>query len=388
VKLSAAYPYFTEIHDDVREIARRASERLAERAGEADETGDESIVKENLGFLSSLGLLGLDVPEEVGGQGLDVRSYALALEELSKGCASTAFSAGAHYLAVHSILSGGSEELKKKYLPRLASGWIGAFALTEPNAGSDAASISTRAEKRGGVYVLKGEKHFITNGSIADVFVVFAKTSPEKGARGITAFVVEKGSSGLVIGKKESKMGVRASPTTQVFFENVEVPEENVIGEEGGGFRVAMAALTKGRIGMAAQAIGISKLALKLAVQHAEKRVQFGQPVINFQAIQFMLAEALVLLRASEGLTYRAAWLADQKRDVTLEAATAKLFSTEAAKLIVDRALQVYGGLGYSRDHPVERLYRDVRILTIAEGTTEIQKLIVSRHLKSVIEEA
>jgi alkylation response protein AidB-like acyl-CoA dehydrogenase len=386
MKLRDYYPYFEDFHEDIKSLAKNVSQELEKRAREADEKGSEEIMRENLKMLAELGFLGINVPEQYGGQGLDERSVVLSLEEIARGCAATAFSLGGHYLAVGSILIGGDEALKQRFLPRLAKDSIGAFALTEPNAGSDAASIVTRAEKKNGYYVLRGEKHFITNGSIADVFVVFAKTSPEKGARGITAFVVERGIPGLLIGKKEEKLGVRASPTNQVFLDDVEVPAENIIGKVDEGFKIAMQALTRGRIGMAAQAIGISRLALQLAINYAENRVQFGQPIINQQAIQFMLSDMLAMLRASEELTYKAAWLADRKADVTLEAAVAKLYATEAAKLIVDKSLQIHGGIGYTRDQVIERLYRDVRILTIAEGTSEIQRLVIFRNIKRALD--
>jgi alkylation response protein AidB-like acyl-CoA dehydrogenase len=386
MKLRDYSPYFEDFHEDIKSLAKNVSQELEKRAREADEKGSEEIIRENLKMLAELGFLGINIPEQYGGQGLDERSVVLSLEEIARGCAATAFSLGGDYLAVDSILIGGDEALKQKFLPRLAKGSIGAFALTEPNAGSDAASIVTRAEKKNGYYLLRGEKHFITNGSIADVFVVFAKTSPEKGARGITAFVVERGTPGLLIGKKEEKLGVRASPTNQVFLDNVEVPAENIIGKVDEGFKIAMQALTRGRIGMAAQAIGISRLALQLAIKYAENRVQFGQPIINQQAIQFMLSDMLAMLRASEELTYKAAWLADRKADVTLEAAVAKLYATEAAKLIVDKSLQIYGGIGYTRDQVIERLYRDVRILTIAEGTSEIQRLVIFRNIKRALD--
>jgi len=386
MKLRDYYPYFEDFHEDIKNLAKNVSQELEKRAREADEKSSEEIMRENLKMLAELGFLGINIPEQYGGQGLDERSVVLSLEEIARGCAATAFSLGGHYLAVDSILIGGDEALKQKFLPRLAKDSIGAFALTEPNAGSDAASIVTRAEKKNGYYVLRGEKHYITNGSIADVFVVFAKTSPEKGARGITAFVVERGTPGLLIGKKEEKLGVRASPTNQVFLDNVEVPAENIIGKVDEGFKIAMQALTIGRIGMAAQAIGISRLALQLAINYAENRVQFGQPIINQQAIQFMLSDMFAMLRASEELTYRAAWLADRKADVTLEAAVAKLYATEAAKLIVDKSLQIHGGIGYTRDQVIERLYRDVRILMIAEGTSEIQRIIIFRNIKRALE--
>ncbi|MEM1605695.1 MAG: acyl-CoA dehydrogenase family protein [Fervidicoccaceae archaeon] len=386
MKLRNYYPYFEDFHEDIKSLAKNVSQELEKRAREADEKGSEEIMRENLKMLAEHGFLGINVPEQYGGQGLDERSVVLSLEEIARGCAATAFSLGGHYLAVGSILIGGDEALKQRFLPRLIKDSIGAFALTEPNAGSDAASIVTRAEKKNGYYVLRGEKHFITNGSIADIFIVFAKTSPEKGARGITAFVVERGIPGLLIGKKEEKLGVRASPTNQVFLDDVEVPAENIIGKVDEGFKIAMQALTRGRIGMAAQAIGISRLALQLAINYAENRVQFGQPIINQQAIQFMLSDMLAMLRASEELTYKAAWLADRKADVTLEAAVAKLYATEAAKLIVDKSLQIHGGIGYTRDQVIERLYRDVRILTIAEGTSEIQRLVIFRNIKRALD--
>ncbi|MGB9725502.1 MAG: acyl-CoA dehydrogenase family protein [Fervidicoccaceae archaeon] len=374
-------PYFTEVHKDVRDIAKKVAEEFSQTASIADEREDYTIIEKNLKRLGEIGILGLRVPTEYGGQGLDMRSYALALEEIAKTCPSTALSYDAHVLAADSIMLAGNDDQKKKYLPMLAKDKIGAFALSEPYAGSDAAALRTVAELKNGRYILRGEKHFITNGKIADVIVVFAKTDPTKGAKGISAFVVEKGSPGLKIGKLESKMGVRGSPTTQIFLDGVEIPKENLLGKENEGFKIAMEALDIGRIAVAAQSLGISKSAFDIAVKYAKERVQFGQPIINFQAIQFMLADMYVKIKASENLTYYAAWLADSGEKVTLQASIAKLFSSEAALEITDKAIQILGGAGYTRDFPVERLHRDAKIMTIGEGTSEIQRLVIARNI-------
>lgn len=375
------YPYFEDIHKDIRDVAKAAAEEFREKAAIADEKEDYTIVEKNLKRLGDLGLLGIRIPNEYGGQGLDVRGYVLALEELARACAATALSYDAHVLAADSILIGGNEEQKKKYLPLLAKDKIGAFALSEPAAGSDAAALRATAEYKDGKYILKGEKHFITNGKIADVIIVYAKTDVTKGAKGISAFIVEKDTPGLKIGKLESKMGVRGSPTTQIFLDNVEVPKENLLGKENEGFRIAMAVLDIGRIAIAAQSLGISKAAFEISSKYAKERVQFGQPIINFQAIQFMLADMYVKIKAAEGLTYNAAWLADKGERVTLQAAIAKLFASEAVLDITDKAIQILGGIGYTRDYPVERMHRDAKIMTIGEGTSEIQRLVIARSV-------
>ncbi|PUA33150.1 MAG: hypothetical protein B7O98_01555 [Zestosphaera tikiterensis] len=377
------YPYFEEFHKDVVDVARKAAEEFARTAAEADEKEDYTIIERNLKRLGELGFLGIRIPTQYEGQGLDVRSYVLALEEIAKACPSTALSYDAHVLATDCILLAGNEDQKKRYLPKLAKTHIGAFALSEPYAGSDVAAIRTLAELRNGKYILRGEKHFITNGKIADVIIVFAKTDPSKGAKGITAFIIEKDAPGLKIGKLESKMGVRGSPTTQIFLDGVEVPKENVLGKVNEGFKIAMEALDIARIAVAAQSIGISKAAYETALKYAKERIQFGQPIINFQTIQFMLADMYVKIKASEGLTYHAAWLADRGEKVTLRASVAKLFASEAALEITDKAIQILGGVGYTRDFPVERLHRDAKAMTIGEGTSEIQRLIIARNIIS-----
>lgn len=374
-------PYFEDVHKDVQDVAKKAAEEFSQTAPIADEKEDYTIIEKNLKRLGELGILGLRIPAEYGGQGLDMRSYVLSLEEIAKVCPSTALSYDAHVLAADSIMFAGNEDQKKKYLPMLAKDKIGAFALSEPYAGSDAAALKTTAQLKNGKYVLRGEKHFITNGKIADVIVVFAKTDPAKGAKGISAFIVEKGTPGLKIGKLESKMGVRGSPTTQIFLDDVEVPKENLLGKENEGFKIAMEALDIGRIAVAAQSLGISKSAFDVALKYAKERIQFGQPIINFQAIQFMLADMYVKIKASENLTYYAAWLADKGEKVTLYASVAKLFSSEAALEITDKAIQILGGVGYTRDFPVERLHRDAKIMTIGEGTSEIQRLVIARNI-------
>jgi len=380
------YPFVSEEHEEVRRLAAEAAREFAATAAEADRRADHSIVERNLKRLGELDLLGIRIEERYGGVGMGALAYALALEELAKSCASTSLSFDAHVLATDCISIGGSEELKGRVLPLMAKEAIGAFALSEPEAGSDAANLKTKAVRKGSSYVLTGEKHYITNGAIADFLVVFAKTDPEKGAKGISAFLVERGTPGLRIGKIEEKMGVRASPTTQIFLEEVEVPEGNRLGGEGEGFRIAMAALDVGRVAVAAQSLGISKAALSTAVSYARERVQFGKPIASFQAIQFYVADMAIAIEAAEALTYYAAHLIDQGRPASKEASMAKLFASESAVWITDRAIQIMGGAGYLSDYPVERYHRDAKVMTIGEGTSEIQRLIIARHVLGKIE--
>lgn len=376
----ANYPYFTDIHEDVRKTARGAAEEFKERAAEADQNADYTIVEKNLKRLGELSLLGIHIPERYGGQGLDLVSCAIALEEVAKSCASTALSYDAQTLTIDCINGGGTEEQKKKYIPSLCKDKIGAFALSEPEAGSDAAALRTKATLQGSEYVLNGTKHFCTNAAIADIIVIFAVTDPEKKARGISGFIVEKGTPGLRIGRVEDKMGVRASPTTEFFLDSCRVPKENLLGNEGEGFITAMKSLDIGRVAIGAQCLGLSKAALEAAVAYAKEREQFGRPIISFQAIQFTIADMATKIEAIENLTYHAAWLLDgEKEGASASAAIAKLYASEATMWITDKAIQILGGVGYTKDYPVERYHRDAKVMEIGEGTSEVQRLVISR---------
>ncbi len=359
-------------------VAEFASQRVRPHAARWDREGvfPHEIVPQ----LAELGLLGLTVPEEYGGSGMDHVSAALAVERIAWGDGALALTVASHNsLCTAHILLFGNPEQKRRYLPRLARGQaLGAWCLTEPHAGSDAAALRTRAERRGDRYVLNGTKAFVTQGSVAGVYVVLARTGGE-GPGGISAFVVERGAAGLRVGKKEDKLGLRASDTAEVVFEDVEVPEENRLGAEGEGYAQAMRVLEGGRIGIGAMAVGIGRAALEAAVEYAKGRVAFGQPIAQFQAVQWMLADSAVELDAAWLLVLRAAWLADQGLPFRKEASMAKLYASEAAHRAADRALQVHGGYGYIRDYPVERYYRDVRLCEIGEGTSEMQRLIVAK---------
>ncbi len=375
------YPYFRDVHEDVREIARGAAEEFKKTAAEADETADYSIVERNLKRLGELGLLGLHMPEEYGGAGLDLVSHYVALEEIAKGCLATAFSYNTHRLAMDVINIGGTEEQKKKYLPPLCKDKIASFAITEPEAGSDAAAIKTRAKLEGNEYVLNGSKHFISNTIIADTNVLIAITDPEKKTRGFSGFIVEKGTPGLKIVGVEKKMGVKASPTTEYFLDNCRVPKENLLGIEGEGFSTAMQALEIARIGIGILGLGLSKAALQIAIAYAKERVQFGRPIIMNQAIQFHIADMASKIEAVENLLYHAAWLKDQGKSITKEASIAKLLATESCLFITDKAISILCGPGYTKDYPVERYHRDAKVLEMAAGTSEIQRLIISRQV-------
>lgn len=359
-------------------VSEFAAQRVRPRAARWDREG--VFPHEMVPELAELGLLGLAVPEEYGGSGMDTVSSALAVERIAWGDGSLGLAVASHNsLCTAHILLFGNPDQKRRYLPRLARGEVlGAWCLTEPHAGSDAAAIRTRAERRGDRYVLNGTKSFVTQGSVAGVYVVLARTG-EEGPGGISAFVVDRDTPGLRVGKKEDKLGLRASDTAEVVFEDVEVPEENRLGQEGEGYRQAMRVLEGGRIGIGAMAVGIGRAALEAAVEYAKNRVAFGQPIAQFQAVQWMLADSAVELDAAWLLVLRAAWLADQGLPFRKEASMAKLYASEAAHRAADRALQVHGGYGYIRDYPVERYYRDVRLCEIGEGTSEIQRLIVAK---------
>ncbi len=337
---------------------------------------NEEIPRELINKLGEVGLLGTAFPEKYGGGGFGEVGFCIAQEEVTKACASTAAFIGAHQsIGTNAIYIGGSEELKNKYLPDLTSGKkIAAFALTEPNAGSDAFNLSTTAKQVNDKWIINGQKLWITNGAIADVFSVFARTP-----KGITGFVVEKDAPGLIIGANEKKLGIKGSFTNSITFENVEIPKENIIGKDGRGFMIAMKTLDAGRIGIGAAGLGASKEMLELATKYALERKQFSQSISKFQGIQFMLAEMTTKIYSMESMLYRVAEKYERNENVDQEAAIVKLYCSEATSEVADMALQIHGGMGFSRELPIERFYRDARILRIFEGTSEIQKLVISR---------
>ncbi|QZT35251.1 acyl-CoA dehydrogenase [Caldalkalibacillus thermarum TA2.A1] len=362
----------------VREFAQEEIAPIVEHMDRTDEFPRQIITK-----MGELGLMGIPIPEKWGGSGADFISYIIAIHELSKVSATIGVILSVHTsLGTNPILHFGTEEQKQHYIPKLASGqYLAAFALTEPHAGSDAGSIRTRAVKEGGYYVLDGSKVFITNGGEADVYITFAVTDPEKGKKGITAFIVEKDTPGLVIGKKEKKMGLKGSSTTELIFEQARVPASNRLGEEGMGYTIAMANLDGGRIGIAAQSLGIAEAALELAKGYAKERKQFGKPIGQQQAIAFKLADMATEVEAAKLLTYRAAQLHQEGQRCGRESSMAKLFASDTAMKVTTEAVQVFGGYGYTKEYPVERLFRDAKVTQIYEGTNQIQRLVIAKHL-------
>lgn len=369
----------SERWDMIRSSAREFAEReVLPHAREHDERGE--FPREVIKKVAEVGYLGALIPEEYGGAGLDTVSYLIIIEELSRACASTGVITSVHNsLVAWPILKYGTEEQKKRYLPLLARGErLGAFAATEPEAGSDLGALRTSAEKRGNVYVLNGQKTFITAGRDAGLIVVFARTDPEAGHRGISAFLVESPSEGLEVGRVFDKMGINANVVTELYFRDLEVPEENRLGEEGQGFKIALSSLDGGRLGIAAQSIGIARAALEESIKYSKERQQFGQPIAKFQAIQWMIADMATRIEAARRLLYHAGQKKDRGERFTVEAAMAKLFASETATFAADLAVQIHGGYGYIRDYTVERLYRDARITRIYEGTNEVMRLIIS----------
>ena len=333
--------------------------------------------------LGEIGLMGMLVPQEFGGSGMDFLSGVVAMEEISKAWASLAVAMSVqNSLVCAPILRFGTAAQKEQYLASLARGErLGCYALTEPGSGSDAGSIQTRAKKVGNDFLINGNKVFTTGGNRADLAIVYAVTDPAQGKRGISAFIVETNSPGFVVGKLEDKLGLRSSDTASLLFEDCRVPHQNLLGTEGEGFRIALATLDGGRIGIAAQALGIAQGCLEEAVAYAQQRRQFGRAIAEFEAIQWMLADMATEIDAARLLTYRAAWLAQQGRTFTREAAMAKLFASEAANRAAYKAIQIFGGYGYTKEFAVERFFRDARITTLYEGTSEIQRLVIARHL-------
>ena len=363
----------------VRQMVREfAMNEVKPIAAEIDET--ERFPMENVEKMAKLGMLGIPFAKEYGGAGGDTLSYIIAVEELSKACGTTGVIVSAHTSLCASLIEQfGTKEQKEKYLVDLASGKkLGAFGLTEPGAGTDAAGQQTVAVLDGDNYILNGSKIFITNGGVADTFIIFAMTDRSKGTRGISAFIVEKEFEGFSIGKKEEKLGIRASSTTELVMSNCIVPKENLIGQEGKGFGIAMKTLDGGRIGIAAQALGIAEGAFEEAVAYMKERKQFGKPLAAFQGLQWMIAEMDTKIEAARHLVYKAAWLKDNKLPYSVDAARAKLYAAEVAMDVTTKAVQIFGGYGYTKEYPIERMMRDAKITEIYEGTSEVQKMVIS----------
>jgi alkylation response protein AidB-like acyl-CoA dehydrogenase len=371
-----------EEHFQVRETARRFSDEVvAPRARELDETEEfpHDIVRQ----MAGLGFLGLPFPEEYGGAGLDTLAYVIAVEEIARWCGSTAITLAAHVsLGCGPVAQIGTEEQKRKFLVPMARGEaLGAFGLTEPNAGSDAAGTQTRAEKIAGGWKVNGSKIYITNGSVAKYITFTARTDASKGVKGISAFILDSATPGFKVGKREKKMGLHGSDTVEIVFEDVFVPEAHLLGDPSGGFKAFMKTLDGGRISIGALALGLAQGAFEHSVKYAKTRQQFGQPIANFQAVQFMLADMAVQIEAARALVYQAAVLKDQGKDYAYRASMAKLYASEVGNRVTDKAIQIHGGMGYCRDVPVERMHRDAKLMEIGEGTSEIQRLVIARDI-------
>jgi butyryl-CoA dehydrogenase len=364
------------IRDAVKEFAEAEVTPIA-----AELDRDHRFPYELLPRLAEMNLMGMPYPEKEGGAGADYVSYVIAIEELSRACASTGIILSAHTsLATWPIFKFGTEAQKERYLRDMASGQrLGAFALTEPAAGTDAAAGTATAALHAGGYALNGSKMFITNAPYAEVYVVFAKTDPERGARGMSAFIVEKDTPGFSVGEAEHKLGIRGSSTPPVYFSDCRIPKEALLGAEGDGFKIAMATLDGGRIGVSAQALGIAQAALDAAVAYAKERVQFGKPIATLQAIQWMIADMATEVDAARLLVYRAASCVDQGKPYSTEGAMAKLFASETATRVAGKAIQIHGGYGYTESYPVERNYRDAKITELYEGTSEVQRMVIAR---------
>ncbi|MCZ2127233.1 MAG: acyl-CoA dehydrogenase [Anaerolineales bacterium] len=377
------YPLSRE-HKMLRDAARDFAEKeIAPIAAQFDESGE--FPYKTIKKMGELGFMGIEVPEEYGGAGMDALAYVLALEEICKVDASHGVVMSVNNsLYCHGILKFGSEEQKRKFITPIASGQaIGAYSLTEPQSGSDAGTMRGRAVRDGDFYVLDGRKSWVTSGPLADYFVVFMMTDPEKKQKGVSAFLVDGKTPGLIRGKKEPKLGIRASATSELIFENCRVPVENRLGAEGEGFKIAMTVLDAGRVGIATQALGIAEAAYEAARQYAGQREAFGQAIGHFQGTGFKIADMKTRIEASRLLTYNAALAKDQAKQnggrYSLEASMAKLFSSETAMYVAHQAVQIHGGMGYSKELPVERYFRDAKITEIYEGTSEIQRLVISR---------
>ncbi|MGA9290604.1 MAG: acyl-CoA dehydrogenase [Anaerobacillus sp.] len=372
----------SEEHEMLRKMVRDFARKEVEpTAAERDE--EERFDRKLFDQMAELGLTGIPWSEEYGGIGSDYLSYVIAVEELSRVCASTGVTLSAHTsLAGWPLNAFGTEEQKQKFLRPMAEGKLmGAYGLTEPGSGSDAGGMKTTAKRDGDDYILNGSKIFITNGGEAEIYIVFAQTDKEKRHKGITAFIVEKGTPGFSMGKKEKKLGIRSSPTLEIIFEDCRVPAENRLGEEGQGFKIAMKTLDGGRNGIAAQAVGIAQGALDAATAYAKERKQFGKPIGENQGIGFKLADMATKIEAARLLTYQAAWKESQGLPYGKESAMSKLYAGDISMEVTTEAVQVFGGYGYTKDYPVERYMRDAKITQIYEGTNEIQRLVISRML-------
>lgn len=373
---------FTEEQEMMRKMVRDfANEQIAPFVEIMEET--DQFPRPIVDKMAELGLMGIPIPEEYGGSDMDFISYILAINEISKVSATVGVILSVHTsVGTNPILYFGTEEQKQKYVPKLASGqYLGAFGLTEPSAGSDAASLRTTAVKKGDHYVLNGSKIFITNAGEADTYIVFAVSNPELGVKGISAFIVEKDTLGFSVGKKEKKMGLHGSNTNELILDNALVPVENLLGKEGEGFKIAMSNLDVGRIGIAAQALGIAEAALEAATNYAKERKQFGRPIGTQQGLAFKLADMATKVEAAKLLVYRAAHLRQEGLPCGGEASMAKLFASRTAVEVAIEAVQVFGGYGYTKDYPVERYFRDAKITEIYEGTSEIQRVVISKSL-------
>jgi hypothetical protein len=377
---------FTEDQEMLRRTVREFAEtEIAPSMMQYDES--QEFPRDILAKAGGLGLMGIIFPEQYQGAGLGYTEYVIAVEEISRVDGSIGIAVAAHNsLCSNHIFQCGNEEQRRKYLTRLASGeWIGAWSLTEPTAGSDAAGTKTTAKRAQGGWILIGSKTFTTHGSVGDVAVVFAVTDPDKGKHGISGFIIEKGTPGFRPGKKENKMGLRASDTAEVIMEDCFVPDSQMVGNRGEGFVDAMKILDGGRISIAALALGMARGAFDAAARYAKQRYQFGRPIAEFQAIQFMLAEMATRIDAAALLVHRSAWLKDHGHKTTLESSMAKLYASETGVYVADRALQIFGGYGYVKDFPAEKFYRDIKLCTIGEGTSEIQRLVIAREILSAL---
>ncbi len=375
MKISEQHQRFRQ---KIREFAEREIEPKAKQLDQEGKFPFDTIKK-----LSEMGIMGMVVPKEYGGSGYDTLSYSIAVEEISRVCGSTGITVAAHNsLGLYPIYLFGTEEQKRKYLPDLASGKkLGSFGLTEPEAGSDAAGTKTTAVLDGDSYVINGSKCFITNASVGETFVITAVTDKSKGYKGISSFILEKGMKGFSVGKKENKMGLRGSDTATLIFEDLRVPKENLLGKEGEGFKQFMITLDGGRISIGAMALGIAQGAFDKALSYAKERKQFDQPIANFQAIQWKLADMATQIEAARHLIYHASELKDRKEKFIRESAMAKLFASEVGRWVTYQAIQIFGGYGYMCEYPLERYLRDVKLCEIGEGTSEIQRLIIAREL-------
>lgn len=374
--------FLTEEQVMIQELARKAAqEKIKPVAAQYDESGE--FPWEIMKTLAEMDFFRIYLDEEYGGFGEGSMGLVLVTEELSRVCGGIALGFAATALGTMPLLLAGSDEQKKKYLPDLASGkTLAAFALTEPEAGSDASNIKTTAKKDGDSYILNGVKHFITNGGVAKFNTIIASTNPEKGSRGVSAFIVEEGTPGFSYGKKEEKMGIRASATCELIFEDCRIPKENLLGREGMGFSIAMRTLDRSRPGVAAQAIGIAQGALDHALEYSRQRIQFGQPISSFQAIQFKLADMATKIEAARALTYSVARMIDAGvKDIAKGSAMCKLYASDVAMAVTTDAVQILGGYGYMKEYPVEKYMRDAKITQIYEGTNEVQRGVIGRHL-------